>query len=239
MAQELELELRFKTFVGIQLLVITLLIIAGALVYVYAYKTGDDFLYGVLPMFDVGRENSVPTFVSALNLLLAAILSFTLYRTTRFRQEAHTLGWLLLALIFVYLAFDEAASIHEKFKFAKDLFPQSTLVHQRHAWLIPGAILAAVFAIMVIPFVFSLPRRTAVWLVFSGLVFAGGIFGMELLGSWMLKNGVRPNDVIYVARRILEEALEMYGILIYNCVVFAELTKRQAKIRLRFTSVNS
>ncbi len=62
---------------------------------------------------------------------------------------------------------------------------------------------------------------------------------MELLGSWMLKNGVRPNDVIYVARRILEEALEMYGILIYNCVVFAELTKRQAEIRLRFTSVNS
>ena len=73
---------------------------------------GHDYVYGLVPLFDLNREANVPTFYSALVLLFCSVLlrivACTQKGTHRF------LGWGVLAAVFLFLAADEVLAIHER-----------------------------------------------------------------------------------------------------------------------------
>lgn len=88
-----------------------------------------------------------------------------------------------LALIFLYLSFDEAAGIHEltgpllkKVINTKGLF--------NFAWVILGIIMVFIFVVAYRRFIKSLPPKTRNLFIKAGITFVGGAIGMEMLGGW-------------------------------------------------------
>ena len=69
---------------------------------------------GFLHLLDV-REQSIPTYISLLNLLLSSILLFIIFKYEKANSHKGFNYWLFLSILFLFLSADESASIHEKF----------------------------------------------------------------------------------------------------------------------------
>lgn len=180
---------------------------------------------GLIRMFDLNMEGNVPSTYSTLLLLFAAALLYGIGIAKR--QESKSKAgssedieknyyryWKALAIIFLFLAIDEAGSIHElTMEPLRDWFSLGGFFH--FAWVVPAAILVSIFSVSYIPFLMHLPRRFAGLFVFSGAVYVSGALGMEMVGAKYFSTHQGLHDANYLAITTVEESLEMAGMTIF------------------------
>lgn len=174
--------------------------------------------------FNFDQEGNLPSFYSALTLgfcsyLLAMIATYK--RNIRGKYVKH---WKGLSFIFLFLAIDEACSIHEL------LIPILRGVMNAEGWLyfpwvIPAFCLVIVFLIVFRKFIFALPDKTKFLFLLSGTIYVFGALGMELVGGYIADN--YGYNTSYGLASSIEELLEMLGIVIF---INALLTYLQSHI---------
>jgi hypothetical protein len=208
-----------KAFYRFQFAVVTLLILLGTIHYVYAGVYGEDFIMKLSKVFDVDRENSIPTVFAIFNLLIASMLLFAIHLHSKNCREPDAVYWLILSIIFLMLSVDEGASLHERASGLK-LFK---------TWLVYGALFSLAVFLFFIPFLRRLDRRTAVLFIIAGGLFVTGAVGLEFFGGWKARN-----DMSFTAQalRVCEEALELYGIAIFNCTLFGRIASKNIVVTL-------
>ncbi|MEX0582254.1 MAG: hypothetical protein WD185_01175, partial [Sneathiella sp.] len=59
------------------------------------------------------HEGNIPTFFSSTILLISSLMLFLIATFHRLQRSSAYIYWLGLSLLFLFLAFDEGASIHE------------------------------------------------------------------------------------------------------------------------------
>jgi len=214
----------FRSFRCFQFGAVTLLVILGLVHYLYVDSYGGGLVSKITVLFNPGRENSIPTAFSIINLLISSVLLYFVYCLSKYRGERVAFYWLVLCILFVLLSVDEAASIHERAG-GLDRFTGVALpVPSEHRWVLYGAIFSGAVFLFFLPFLRAIPRTTAWMLMLSGAMFVSGALGFEVVGSWMLQSGFASRaDLIYDIRRIFEEGLEMYAIAVFNCTLFGYL----------------
>ena len=79
--------------------VVTALVALGTFHYLYYNAFGVDMITRATSMFDLSREDSLPTAFSIINLLIAAALLFALYRHSKSCGERTAIYWLILSAI--------------------------------------------------------------------------------------------------------------------------------------------
>jgi hypothetical protein len=170
-----------------------------------------DYLMGLIPLFNLEAEANIPTLFSCV-LLLGAALACLLNRT-----GAHTRGnrwlWLGLALIFLFMAVDEFAQLHEKTMLVSREFFGGT-GYFYYAWVIPFGALALFVGIVYLRFLSALPRKTALLFITAGTMFVGGAIGFELLEAPISERGAYQS-MAYMALVTVEELLEMSSICLF------------------------
>jgi hypothetical protein len=207
----------------------------GIAAYAVQVTTGHDSMLGFLRLFDVGNEQSLPTYVSTVYLLVASALLFLLYRSEQHLDSGNHRYWLFLSLLFLLLSVDESISIHENFALVYTFLVSRELIlptMDSHEWLPFGVLFVVVVAVISLPFLRRLPRDTARWMLISAAVFLSGAIGFEFLGAVMLKAQIVDSkfDWLYLLRRIFEEGLEIFGVVIFNWTLYREL-QRHAQIK--------
>jgi hypothetical protein len=201
---------------------IGLLILAGSMVAIASAGFGEQ--NRITQLFDLDAELSIPAYFSSLMLLAAGcLLGFIAFEHTR-RGRGWHLHWSLLALGFVWLAFDEAAQIHEALNLIVRTYLGMSYLGGV-AWTVPMVVVVAVLATLYLPFVRALPRRYVLLFVASGLLYLGGAIGVEFVGG-MLKDRYGAMSWLYQIEVVVEEGCEMLGaaIFIYSLATYmAEL----------------
>jgi hypothetical protein len=142
--------------------------------------------------------------------------------------------WLFLCLLFLFLCFDEGASIHELFSAPTDsLLNKNDLPGLvQYAWVLPAAALVLVVAGLYLKFLFSLPRHTQRWLVIAGLIYLGGALGMETLGAiYAGVHGVK--NLVYNLYVTIEEFMEMSGLILILYAFSDYFKMKYARLRIR------
>jgi len=187
-----------------------------------------DHVFGLVSMFDFNSEMNVPTFYSSLIIVLASIL-LAIIGMYRRRDNSAYKAWFGLAFIFLFLAVDEFASIHEGL-----MEPAGTLMDASgflfHVWIVPYAIALLVFVGSYIKFLLTLPR-TIMWLfIGSGALFVAGALGMESLGGRHLE--LYGPDGYYYFMTTCEELLEMVGIALFVYTLLSYIAAETPGIRL-------
>jgi len=213
----------------------------AALLLIFASMTGQllkhiggyDFVFGLVRLFYVDYENTVPSFFSASLLLLAALL---LALITTLKKAAHaTYGfqWALLSFTFLCMAIDEAASIHELL-----IVPMRGLLGRQadgiffFAWVIPGILVAMVFGLSYLKFLLHLPAKTRWGVVIAATLYLGGAIGMELIGGrYAHLHGME--DLTYSMAATIEESLEMAGVIVFIHALLNYIADNYQEIRLR------
>lgn len=212
--------------------VVTALLVASLCGQVSAYFLGHGTLYGVVPLVNVGIEANLPTWYSSLALLFCSALLALI--AVRIQKVAGPFWrhWAGLAAIFLMLAADEAAAIHELLNQPLERFvqPSGLLLYP---WVVAGAAFALIVGVAYLRFMLALPGRTRHQFLFAAAIYLGGALAMEMAGArhaWL--HGKK--NFSYELYRTAEEGLEMVGIVVFIHALLAYLSSGAAQFRILF-----
>ena len=218
-----------------------LLGIAGLLVLVHvgghmlALKWDNTLTRVLLLEFSVSAEENVPTFFSTALLLLSSFLLVVV--SAKRRGAVYAARWALLAFIFLILALDEAAGMHEYFNEPfRDLLGAAGPLY--YAWVIPGALFTTALFAYYLPFLRHLSSRTGRLILLSGLLYVAGAIGVELLGAqYYYSYGVK--DFPYSLLTAVEETLEMTGVITLIYTLLDYLRQLPGPVQIHIEKTNS
>lgn len=188
------------------------LILAHATGLVMTYGFGHSHVYGLVPLFNLGLEGNVPTFVASLLLLASALLFLFLWRVDR-TADGPTHVWLLLAAVFAFLSLDEFSMIHERLiDPVREALDVGGLLF--FAWIIPYAIIAGLVALAVVPTIWRLGPRFRVLFGLAATLYLSGAIGVEMLGGRYYEAHNEVVDLTYRLYQTVEESLEFAGVIV-------------------------
>lgn len=173
---------------------------------------GRDHLYGLIPLFNLRVEGNLPTFFHAL-LLLGSASTAALISRAPVEDRYLARRWLLIAVVFAYLAVDEAAGVHEILNAPlRDALGATGFFY--FPWVIPYFALVVLFAAANWRFL----HRLAPWyrhrVVASAFVYVIGALGMEVLqGARYTAHG--PDETYFIIW-LTGETLETIGLLLFG-----------------------
>ena len=180
------------------LLAIILTLHALSAIAIWADFADIPYLEEIGKFFDVGLEKNIPTIYSVLAWSLAAFATGLAAHSEAIRGAAFVGRWRALALIFLFLAFDEGTTIHEHIGWYLedwDLLPATGLLH--FFWVVPYSFLVILLASLYAPFLDALPTRTKVGFILSGTVFIGGAMGVEMFSASVYETKGEGHSVLY------------------------------------------
>jgi hypothetical protein len=229
-----------------QLLVLVAVILAALSILGQLYRNYvrlvNPNLFGVVPLLDVGQDQSIPAWFSAFLLLSCSVLLAVISVAVKNAGGRYVNRWRILAIIFLYLSVDEGASIHEKMGHAtRFVFGSLGSDLDGPAWVIPGVALVLIFALAYLRFVFHLPARLRFLVLVAGVVYVGSTMGLEVFYSFYasLVPPVREMTTLQLVGRVLiittEELLEMFGIIVFIYALLSYLRSQVEEVRFRLS----
>jgi hypothetical protein len=195
--------------------------------------------HGWMALFDLDREWNFPTIYSALLLFACSGLLAMIAAERRRLPGSGALPWAALALIFCFFGLDELFSFHNSAKRLVPLwFEHNGLFDLRPdlRWVVVAIPVTLAVALLFVPFVLRLPRRTACGIVIAGTVYVGAALGLEMVGGWWIAKHNR-NNWTYSVLVVAEETLEMVGTLMFLSVLLA-YTERELGGRARLGALD-
>jgi hypothetical protein len=191
-------------------------------------------LLGLVDLFYVDAEANIPTAYSALAWLCCSLVAALIALTQQQTGDRLAKHWRGLALVFAYIALDEAAKIHELFLQLERIIDIGGVFH--FMWIIPGAIFFIIFALNSLKLLKKLPTKTRRLLMLSGGVFVTGAIGMEMIGGWYTDTFGFQADLTYALVATIEETLEMIGVLILLYALLSYLGSLMRPIQIKVLS---
>lgn len=178
------------------------------------------------PLFHPNAEANLPTWYSTVLWLIAAWYAVEIAAADGERSKFQ---WRSLAVLFTFLSFDEAAEFHEKIGDLIILLNGGKLSgFLFFEWVIYGAVLVAVLAVVYGRFVIGLGPRLALILVGAGIVYLSGALGLEALQAAVADGSMTVPHALSWRLGILEEYLEMIGVVVLIYGLATEATRRAA-----------
>lgn len=207
------------------------------------YFLGHPFLFGLVPVFDLKLEANIPTWYSSFALLLCSLLLAVIASAKKIEGNSYAPHWVVLAFIFLFLSLDETASIHEGLNLLRSQLKVSGFLF--YFWVIPYAAFVLIFVLAYLRFLGALPAKTRLLFFLAGSVYVAGAIGMEIMearyasfyGENMLYNSNSSQSMMYEIMTIVEEFLEMLGVLVFIYALLSYISSYM-KGGLRFEIVD-
>lgn len=174
----------------------------------------------------VDVENSIPTWYSSMLLFVCCGLLSAIAFLKKRTRDRYTRHWQGLAVLFLLMSLDEAASLHETLDRALKVWLNLN-GWLYYAWVIPGMIFVGCVGLAYWKFLKALPPATRQLFIIAGVVYVGGAIGIEIIGGSYAEVYGRYT-LRYSLITTLEEALEMAGVVWF---VYALLNYLQQTIQ--------
>lgn len=179
--------------------------------------------------FNFDRESNFPSLYSALALGFCSYLLAIITTLKKIERARFTRHWKALSLIFLFLAIDEACSIHELFiPILRGALDARGIFY--FTWVIPAFLLLLIFLISFRKFIYNLPTKTKTLFVTAGIVYVAGALGMELIGGYIADNF--GYGTVYGIASSIEEILEMLGIVVFINALLCYIQSRSKQLHL-------
>lgn len=192
---------------------------------------GASLPFGLVPLFDVDQERSIPTFFSALLLAFSALLFALIGRAERGLRRSDHRYWYVLMGGFLLMAFDEAAHIHEEINAMLKSIP-SGIGTLENPWALVAIAPIMVLGALFLGFLGRIPKSTRRHLLVAAALYLTGVIVIELLdGAYAQAYGAA--NLAYAVLVTIEEAFEMAGIIVLNRGLLLHLAAESPILELR------
>jgi hypothetical protein len=165
----------------------------------------------LVDLFRLNEEGNLPAFYSGVLLLTSAALLGAVSWNERRVGLLRSRVWLALAVVFVFLAYDELFSVHERLiepmrrQFELPSFLQ-------FAWVPIYAGIVVIVAIAFFRLWRELPRNLRRLFAAAAVIYLSGAVGFEMLGAARYTGA--EGDMVYGLLYTTEETLEMAGLIV-------------------------
>ena len=210
--------------------IVAVLMAINCVVLVVYFMFDGHSLFGTGDFFDFGVESNIPTFYSAVAILLASIQLALIARARKGMQGGQRGYWIALSLIFLFLALDEATAIHEEIGDYFERYIEAT-GYLYFMWVVPYGVAVIVIGLAFLKFVFSLPVETRNRFIVAGAIFLMGAVGLEMPGA-KIAEIYGTTTISYTVLYTFEELLEMLGIVLFNYALASYFVKEHGTLRL-------
>lgn len=182
------------------------------------------FVRQIFWMTWVDAEQNIPTMLSFALLCSATALLIVRARLAWVARDDWRLHWTALFVLFSWIAFDEAAQMHERLvePLRERFDPSGPFLL---AWVMVALPAVVAIAVAFVPFLLALPRLAAFGIIASGLLYVGGALGMEMVAGAIIDAGSRAAASYHYAT-MTEETLEMLGVALFVATLLAILHRR-------------
>ena len=181
-------------------------------------------MMGLTRLFSLDAEQNPPALFSAGALLLTAAVCWLCGAQSEKKEAGF---WKPMAIVFVYLAVDEAISLHELLiPPAREFFNASGAF--AFAWVIPYGIALIIFLAFISAPLMRLPAVTRNGLVLAGALFVTGAIGFEMVEAGVKYSNFLPwmtESLAFSLCVLCEEILEMLGIALALRTCLRHLTQ--------------
>jgi len=162
--------------------------------------------------FNFDQEANFPSLYSALALGFCSYLLAIITTLRKVKKAKYARHWKALSFIFLFLALDEACSIHELLiPVLRGAINAKGILY--FTWVVPAFFFLIIFLIAFRKFTFNLPPEIRTLFILAGAVYVTGALGMELVGGYIADNF--GYGTVYGMASSVEEILEMLGIVIF------------------------
>lgn len=176
---------------------------------------GNDYLFGLTPLFDLDAEGNLPTFYSTVLLLSCAGLLAIVAGHARRHDEIDATRWAVLAAGFLFMAVDEFAKVHELLDApVQSLLGESAQGWLLYAWVVPYALAVLALGAWYLPFLRRLPPATRLRFCIAGAIYVGAALGIEFLEG-MQAEAQGEDSLGYAVLTTVQETLEMTGLILF------------------------
>ncbi len=192
---------------------VVLLTLASLATQYSVYYLGYGWIFGMVPKFYLGKEANVPTWYQSSTLFLAAVLLALIAGAKHRTRDTYASHWKWLAVIFLLLSLDEAASFHElTIQPLREALRLSGIFYW--AWIIPGLAFALGVFLFYLRFLVHLPPATRWQFLIAGGLYLAGAVGIESLEGQYAEHYGYENWT-YSLMVQCEEFAEMAGIVVF------------------------
>ena len=216
-ASVISFPLERRRVVGGLVVLAAILIAANLAVLITDYLTGYDMkmVQRLVKVFSVDYELNAPAFFSTLILLFASVLLAVITYLKQKQRDQYVWHWAVLSFGFLFMAYDEMASAHEKLvEPMRAVLGENDLGVFYFAWVVPGIVLVTILGFFFLRFWWKLPPKTRAWFFIAATLYLGGALGMELFdGNYAATYG--KANLTYNLLSTFEEALEVSGIIVF------------------------
>ena len=196
--------------------------------FVYWFNADNDSQI-ISKYFNFDQESNFPSLYSALSLGFSSYILGIIATFKKVRKSKYARHWKTLAFIFLFLAVDEACSIHEmSIPVLRGAFDAEGILY--FTWVIPAFLLLVVFLFAFRKFILSLPVKTKTLFILAGFVYVSGALGMELVGGYLADSS--GYNTVYGIASSVEEILEMLGIVIFIHGLLSYIQSQLAELRI-------
>lgn len=217
-----------KVHLGL-LFMIGLLILANIMVIVSTYLFEPSTVYGLFELFHLSRESNIPTLFSSVQLVFASLLLATIAVQSKSEDDKYT-SWFALAAIFLFLAIDETAQIHDRLNDEiRTAFGLTGLFY--YGWVIPYGIAVIVFVFTFSGFLLRLPQKTMWRFIISGAIYVTGAIGIEMVSA-IIAQASGSGTLSYRLTTTVEESFEMIGIALFIYALLMHISDRYQRLRV-------
>lgn len=188
-------------------------------------------------MFDLIAESSAGTWVSAVLFFVSGALVLLAGALERGKQsgQRRRWAWILVSVLLFGISFDEVASVHETTSFfIREGLGLDGILY--YAWIVPAFVLVVVAALLLVPWLRSLPRWLGTCVVVAAGLFSIGTFGFELIEGYLESRGLsQSSDFILAASA--EESLELVAVGVLFSGLLVHVARAQTDLNLRFSQL--
>jgi hypothetical protein len=195
------------------------------------------FLHGKVTwwvaLFDVNREQNIPTYYQGASILFAAALLTVIARHAWAHAVAHKWAWTILAAGFAVLSMDETCMLHEQFAALVNRDGHSFSGLLRYSWVIPAGAAVLFIGACYIRFLLWLPASTRYRFLAAAAIYLAGAIGMEMVGGWYDEHHGANNLTCQMLANI-EELMEMSGIAAFIVALLDYMAVQIGAIQVNF-----
>jgi hypothetical protein len=206
----------------------TAIMVAG-----YIVGDGSKIVDKLAKALSLDLERNVPTFFSTLILLFASALLGVVVYIKRRENAKYVWHWAVLAVGFLYMAFDEMGEVHEKLiEPVRALLGGESLGVFYFAWVVPAILVVGFLGLVFLRFWWDLPKRFRLLFFIAGALYLSGAIGAELLNGKYAEIYGKEN-LAYQIMSGVEEMLEMAGVITLIYALLDYLAAQCPRIEVR------
>jgi len=221
-----------KILLFLAVLILSLLTLSIVLqIYKFGHLKGSSRF--IIDLFDLDKEFNIPTLFQTLHLF---IVSAVLWGVGLFEKETNrrlSSYWRVISIVFALAACDELLEFHERL-----ISPLQEALKTggflQNAWVIPGGAFVLVFALYLLKFFKSIPKKTAGLFLLAAGIYLAGALGIEMIGA-KLWTTMGSNNLLYAIIANIEESSEMIGLLVFDYALLDYLRSNARSLVIRFT----